>query len=292
MVRTCRPAIPPRIGAASCAASMTRHSRSSPTIQMLLSTSKSSPSIENVPCVTTWSKPASEGAELASVAIPPSVGHRRPRLPPVAGSDNRIDTATVLFTDLVGSTALRSRIGEEAADDLRVKHDTLISNAIVVNRGLVVKHTGDGVMATFSAAVDAVAAAVGIQQAVDDHNRRSADERMEVRVGISVGDVTFDGDDCFGLPVIEAQRLEAAADGSQILCAEIVRHLACGRGGYEFVTVGDLDLKGIPDPVPAVEVRWEPVVQVAMPRETPLPSVLAAPRGFDLAGRQTELDAL
>ena len=209
--------------------------------------------------------------------------------PAMAGAESRIDTATVLFTDLVGSTALRSRIGEEAADQLRVKHDALISDAIVVNRGLVVKHTGDGVMATFSAAVDAVAAAVAIQQAVDGHNRRSADERMEVRVGISVGDVTFEGDDCFGLPVIEAQRLEAAADGGQILCAEIVRHLARGRGGHEFDSVGELDLKGIPDPVPAVAVLWDPVVQVEMPRETPLPAVLAAPSGFDLAGRADEL---
>lgn len=208
------------------------------------------------------------------------------------GAESRIDTATVLFTDLVGSTALRSRIGEEAADELRVEHDTLISDAIGINRGLVVKHTGDGVMATFSAAVDAVAAAVAIQQAVDGHNRRSTDERMEVRVGISVGDVTFTGDDCFGLPVIEAQRLEAAAEGGQILCAEIVRHLARGRGGHEFESVGDLRLKGITDPVPAVAVLWEPVVQVAMPRETPLPAVLASPSAFDLAGRGDELAAL
>ena len=144
----------------------------------------------------------------------------------MAEAGERIDTATVLFTDLVGSTAQRSRIGEEAADVLRVKHDALITDAITAHRGTVVKHTGDGAMATFSAAVDAVAAAVAIQQAVDGHNRRGTDERMEVRVGISVGDVTFSGDDCFGLPVIEAQRLEAAADGGQILCAEIVRHLA------------------------------------------------------------------
>ncbi len=210
----------------------------------------------------------------------------------MAEAPERIDTATVLFTDLVGSTALRSRIGEEAADVLRVKHDALINDAITANRGTVVKHTGDGAMATFSAAVDAVAAAVAIQQAVDGHNRRGADERMEVRVGISVGDVTFNGDDCFGLPVIEAQRLEAAADGGQILCAEIVRHLAHGRGGHDFGSVGELDLKGIADPVPAVSVLWEPVVQVAMPRETPMPPVLASPAGFDLAGRRGELDQL
>jgi class 3 adenylate cyclase len=210
----------------------------------------------------------------------------------VAAAEQRIDTATVLFSDMVGSTELRTRLGEEAADALRLTHDDLLRDAIVAQRGIVVKHTGDGVMATFSAAVDAAGAAVAIQQAVDAHNRRSDQARFDVRVGISVGDVTFDGDDCFGLPVIEAQRLEAAARGGQILCAELVRHLARGRGGYEFASVGDLELKGIPDPVPAVEVCWEPIVQIAMPRETPLPPVLAGPRGFDLAGRAAELETL
>src|SRR4029077_3176802 len=94
------------------------------------------------------------------------------------------------------------------------------------------------------------------------------------------------------LPVIEAQRLEASAGGGKILCAEIVRHLARGRGGYRFENVGELALKGIPDPVPAVEVHWSPVVQVAMARETPLPPVLAAPSAFDLAGRARELEVL
>jgi predicted ATPase/class 3 adenylate cyclase len=210
----------------------------------------------------------------------------------VAAGEQRVDTATVLFTDVVDSTALRARVGEEAAESLRLTHDALLRGAVESQRGIVVKHTGDGVMATFSAAVDAVSAAVAIQQAVDAHNRRSDQERFEVRVGISVGDVTFDGDDCFGLPVIEAQRLESATVGGKIYCAEIVRHLARGRGGYEFVSVGELALKGIPDPVPAVEVKWAPVVQVAMARETPLPPVLATPSAFDLAGRARELDLL
>src|SRR4051794_41982614 len=98
-------------------------------------------------------------------------------------------------------------------------------------------------MATFPAAVDAVAAGIAIQQAVDGHNRRGADERMEVRVGISVGDVTFVEDDCFGLPVIEAQRLEAAAGGGQILCAGNVRHLRRGGGGGGCGAVGGLSPK-------------------------------------------------
>ncbi len=210
----------------------------------------------------------------------------------MALAEQHVDTATVLFTDVVGSTALRARIGEEAADELRTAHDQLVNDAIESKRGTVVKHTGDGVMATFSAAVDAVAAAVGIQQAVDRHNQRASSERFEVRVGISVGDVTFDGTDCFGLPVIEAQRLEAAADAGQILCAELVRHLARGRGGHEFASMGELELKGIPDAVPTVEVRWERAVQVAVLTDIPLPVALSGPTGFGLAGREAELETL
>ena len=212
----------------------------------------------------------------------------------MTGDDGRVDTATVLFTDVVGSTALRARIGEEAADRLRGTHDGFVRAAIEVHRGTVVKHTGDGVMATFSAAVDAVGAAVSIQQAVDVHNRRAGSERIEVRVGVSVGDVTFEGDDCFGLPVIEAQRLEAAATGGQILCADIVRHLARGRGGYEFVVHGDLELKGIPGTVPTAAVTWEPLAAPSTPTlgVVPLPPVLAAPSVFPLSGRSELLDGL
>ena len=205
----------------------------------------------------------------------------------MAGAASRVDTATVLFTDVVGSTSQRARIGEEAADRLRSAHDMFVRAAIETNRGTVVKHTGDGVMATFSAAVDAVAAGVAIQQAVDLHNRRGETERIVVRIGISVGDVTFEGDDCFGLPVVEAQRLEAAADGGKILCADIVRHLARGRGGHEFVVHGDLELKGIPGTVPTAEVRWEPLAEVATGavEGAPLPPALASPSAFPLSGR-------
>ena len=212
----------------------------------------------------------------------------------MTGAASRVDTATVLFTDVVGSTSQRARIGEEAADRLRNAHDMFVRAAIETNRGTVVKHTGDGVMATFSAAVDAVAAGVAIQQAVDLHNRRGETERIVVRIGISVGDVTFEGDDCFGLPVVEAQRLEAAADGGKILCADIVRHLARGRGGHEFVVHGDLELKGIPGTVPTAEVRWEPLAEVATGavEGAPLPPALASPSAFPLSGRSEIFERL
>src|SRR2546423_822487 len=123
-------------------------------------------------------------------------------------------TATVLFTDLVASTELRSRLGEQTAEEIRRQHDRLMSEAIEKHRGRLVKNLGDGVMATFAGASDALAAAVGIQQALGRHNRSSASVvPLEVRIGVSAGDVTVEEGDCFGTPVIEAARLCAAAAG-------------------------------------------------------------------------------
>jgi class 3 adenylate cyclase len=91
-------------------------------------------------------------------------------------------TATVLFTDLVGSTELRGRLGEELADELRRKHDQLLAQAVETNGGRVVKGLGEGIMSTFARAADAVAAAVAIQQAVERLTRSGkAAEPIAVR---------------------------------------------------------------------------------------------------------------
>ena len=205
--------------------------------------------------------------------------------------DARVGTATVLFTDLVGSTELRSRIGEDAAETLRGRHDGLVVGAIEANGGRVVKSLGDGVMATFEASADAVAAGVAVQQAIHRHNGRGGDERLAVRVGISVGDVTFEGGDCFGLPVVEAQRLEAAAEPGTVVCADVVALLARGRGGHEFRSLGALELKGLAQPVPASEVVWRPAADEGASSQE-LPSVLATAVGMPFAGRAEPLAAL
>lgn len=205
--------------------------------------------------------------------------------------DARVGTVTVMFTDLVGSTALRSRVGEDAAEVLRGVHDAILGDAIVSNSGRVVKHLGDGMMATFESAAAAVAAGVSLQQQIDVANRRGVGERMAVRVGISVGDVTFDGDDCFGLPVVEAQRLEASAAPGTIRCAELVMHLARGRGGHEFRSLGDLELKGLAEPLAACEVVWSPVAEQA-PVELGLSPVFAHAAGLPFSGRGDVFDGL
>jgi class 3 adenylate cyclase len=194
-------------------------------------------------------------------------------------------TAIVLFTDLVGSTELRSRLGEDAAEALREQHDALVTSAVEANRGTVVKNLGDGFMATFAGASDAVGAAVAIQQAIERHNR-SGSTALGVRIGISAGDVVIDKGDCFGTPVIEASRLCGAAQGGQILASEIVRWMA-RSGGTSFAPLGALDLKGLPEPVPTVEVGWSPLPQSPVPLPTFLTDI-----GRIFVGRDGELDRL
>ena len=171
-------------------------------------------------------------------------------------------TATILVTDLVDSTALRARVGEERADELRRQHDRLLSEVAEGNGGTVVKGLGDGLLVSFAGAAEAVDAAVVMQQAVDTLGRRE-EEDLSIRIGLSAGDVSFEEGDSFGTPVVEAARLCAAAAGGQIVVADVVRVLARGRGGHEVSPLGALELKGLPEPVEAHLVGWTPVRSTA-----------------------------
>ncbi|MGH9283993.1 MAG: AAA family ATPase, partial [Acidimicrobiales bacterium] len=179
-------------------------------------------------------------------------------------------TATVVFTGLVGASALRARLGEEPADVLQRVHDRILRAQVEGCGGEVLKTQDDGVVAAFPAASDALTATVQIQQAIVRYNRRpDALAELSVRIGVSTGDVAWEDGDCFGSPLVEAARLKAAAAAGQILCSEFVRMMARGRGGHELSAVGFLDLKGLPEPLAACEVVWAPAPDVtfALPPE-------------------------
>ncbi len=198
-------------------------------------------------------------------------------------------TATVLFTDLVASTERWSRLTEGAADALRRTHDWLLGEAVLLHQGRVVKSLGDGIMATFAGAAAAVDAAVAIQRAFDRHNRSApSDSRLDARLGISSGDISFEAEDCFGLPVVEASRLCHAAQGGQILVSPVVRLLVGGQSGYRFSGVGNLELKGLPGEVGAYEVDWAPEIGLSIP----LPAGIERAAAFRFVGRRTELNRL
>ena len=177
-------------------------------------------------------------------------------------------TATILYTDVVGSTQLRARLGDVEADLVRRRHDEILSTAVTKHGGAVVKGLGDGILAAFGATAQAVNAAHEIQREIDRANRQTReDRRIEVRVGISAGDVSWEDGDCHGTPVVTAARLCDSADGGQILCDDLVRGLARGHTELSFVLVGEIELKGLPEPVVAFEVPWSatPAATSALP---------------------------
>src|ERR1700694_5407603 len=183
-----------------------------------------------------------------------------------------VETVTILITDLVGSTQLESRVGPIVAEQLREEHFGLLRDAVGEAGGREVKNTGDGLMVAFESAAAAVSCAVSIQQRFERRNR-SAAEPLAIKAGVSAGDASTAEGDVFGMPVIEAARLCDRCSAGQILAKELVAHLAAGRGDA-FVSVGALELKGLPESISAVEVQWEPapVTGIALPerlRELP-----------------------
>ena len=195
-------------------------------------------------------------------------------------------TVTILFTDLVGSTELGAQLGDDAADQVRRAHFGALRSAVAAHRGEEVKNLGDGLMVAFMSAVDAAEAAVAMQRAVARLGADGSHPPLAIRVGVSVGEATAEDGDWFGSPVVEAARLCAVADGGQILASALVAALIGSRGNLRFVDAGSRELKGLPAPVPTVELRWErPAVATI-----PLPPKLAGGEQFQFVGRDAELD--
>jgi len=189
---------------------------------------------------------------------------------------------TLLFTDLVGSSSLLEQQGEEGAERTRRAHFRILREAIAEGGGHEVKNLGDGLMVAFTSALEAVRSAIGMQRAIARYNA-SATDPLQVRVGLHVGEPIRDEDDYFGTPVVVASRLCDAASGSQILASDLVRGLVAGRGGIEFSLNGELQLKGLTDPVRTYSVAW------IEPEPTPMPGAVAAPQTSKMVGRHAEL---
>jgi class 3 adenylate cyclase len=224
-------------------------------------------------------------SEPHPVAGEPPGKPRNPReSAPVAAG---IETVHVLMTDLVGSSALADRVGPVVADDLRVEHFALLRDVLERTGGHEVKNLGDGLMVVFASAARSLGCAVQMQQAIETRNRR-AKERLGLRIGVSVGDATAREGDYFGVPVVEADRLCAHAEGGQIIVNALVRQLAGSREGHTFRPLGALVLKGISEPVEAFELQWEPAAAaIALPDR--LREQLS---GGGYVGRRAELERL
>jgi class 3 adenylate cyclase/tetratricopeptide (TPR) repeat protein len=195
---------------------------------------------------------------------------------------------TVMFTDMVDSTGLSARLGQDLGDEVRRSHFLALRRAAAQHDGREVKGLGDGIMVVFESASAALAAAVAAQQATERQND-SLPEPVGLRVGISAGEVTEEDGDLYGDSVVEASRLCAKADGGRILVRALVRILAGRRVAFSFTELGQLKLKGLPEPIETLELDWEPV---GMAVDTvPLPPLLEVVEPV-VVGRDEQLEEL
>ncbi len=164
---------------------------------------------------------------------------------------------TIMFTDMEGSTETTQRIGDTAAMDLLRTHNTIIRDALESASGSEVKHTGDGIMASFASVARGVGCAVAIQRAFAS----SGEHTIPVRIGLSAGEPVAEPDpdgrnDLFGAAVQLAARVCAHADAGQILVPNVIRELCIGKG-FSFADRGEAALKGFAEPVRVYEVGWK-----------------------------------
>jgi class 3 adenylate cyclase len=155
------------------------------------------------------------------------------------------------------STRLRVALGESGAEALRRDHDEALGGAITRHRGQVVQGTGDGLLAPFHSVTDAVIAAEAVQAAAAALGV-GRDHDVSVRVAVACGDVTWDGDRCFGGPVVEAMALCDLAEGGQVLCTTLVALLADSLEGLDLEKVGDHDIDGVERAVGVHELARAP----------------------------------
>lgn len=172
------------------------------------------------------------------------------------GASAAHDTAirTVLFTDIVGSTSLTQRLGDDAAMEFLRLHDRIVRDALVSCKGREVKHTGDGIMASFISAAAAVRCAVQIQQTMMQETEHHG-HRLQVRIGGAAGEPVEQNSDIFGATVQLAARLCTHAEAEQILVSNVVAELCIGKG-LTFRSLGEVPLKGFDRSIHVHAVKW------------------------------------
>lgn len=193
---------------------------------------------------------------------------------------------TLVFTDMVGSTAFRQAHGATVADEVQRLVDEIHTDLATICGGNIVKHLGDGMMLTFRSAADALQFGAGLQSELDRLSTQRS-QAIHFRVGVSAGEVIQKDDDFFGMAPIEAARLCALAAPTDVIVSDVVARLLRGVDEIELVDPAPFDCKGIDELVVGWRLRWD-----APTATTPLPSELAGDSRFGFVGRSTELDTL
>ena len=166
-------------------------------------------------------------------------------------------TATVLFTDVVGSVGLRQQHGEKAAHAIMNAHEDIVRRQIAEHAGQEIKTTGDSFMVAFDSARKAVECAIDVQRALAAYNRSHPTQPVKLRIGLHTGEAMRSGHDLLGSSVDAAARIMARADADQILVSDILKAVLGAAKDLEFKDHKRVHLKGFAERWRLWEVVWQ-----------------------------------
>lgn len=194
--------------------------------------------------------PAVVDAFLGRIKDPPATS-------PEKSEGTRVDPGfrAIMFTDLKDSTRMTTLYGDAKALHLLHVHNALTRNSLNAHRGREIKHTGDGIMASFASVPDAVECAIAIQKAFAAYNQEHAEAPLYLRIGMSAGEPIEEHGDLFGKAVQLAARLCAHAEPAQILIDQVVLDQWSGKQ-LPFADLGEVTPKGFAYAVRVYEVQW------------------------------------
>lgn len=173
-------------------------------------------------------------------------------------ADTSVDPAfrVIMFTDMQDSTAMTTRLGDAEALHYFRTHNLISRNLLKEHSGREIQHTGDGFMASFTSATQAVACAIGLQRSFAAHNRDYPDTPIHVRIGLCAGEPVEEDRRLFGSTVQLTARICSACEPDHILVAPVVRDLCVGKP-FSFADKGEAVFKGFDAPQRLFEVLWK-----------------------------------
>ena len=172
------------------------------------------------------------------------------------GPDDSAGLLTVMFTDIAGSTAMTQELGDAGAQKAVRVHNRIVRQSLTAFGGKEIKHTGDGIMASFPGATNAVESCIDMQRQVEQHNKSDPSLPLHLKIGINAGEPIAEDDDLFGTTVQVAARITDGAKADQIFVSEIVRGICVGKD-FKFVNRGGYEMKGLDEPITLFQVIWE-----------------------------------
>ena len=195
--------------------------------------------------------------------------------------------AAILSADVVGYSRLMGANESGTLARLKTHREEIIDPKIAEHHGRIVKLMGDGVVVEFASAVDAVQCATAIQRAMADRNADVVEEqRIELRIGINLGDIIVDGDDIYGDGVNVAARLEGLAEPSGVCISRTTRDQVRDKIDLALKDLGEVEVKNIARPVRVFRVH------VAEPRVAAAPDDPAVGAGQPIAADRQSLAAV